>query len=560
MGASAPGAEQNRWHRLGTLIHAHRDFLLVGVLFIAFRVFALLYFRPGGYIRDWSDYTTYLGIAQLSDQGLYPAVHYWLEYPPLFPWLFVGLYRLSLLIPPWLEDPRLWFNALLGMTLLAFEAGNLVLLYAIGRRSADRATALRAVVAYALLFTPFYVLTGYYDTLPLFFMLLGLYLTLEHGDWTGGLALGAGFAVKMTPIVLAPVAVRVLAGSRAKLRHVVGVVAAIALLSLPFWIQNHHLYLMSFRSSLGRSSWESLWAVLEGYFSFGVVGGDRFDPTVTDFSVYPATLPWLWITGAFIVFYLWVYTRRIDYRAPKKVLALAGATMAGFMLYSKGYSPQFLLYLLPFVVLLCPPWRAVMYAIALTTLNFMEHPVYFVLLPEQHWLLTWIVSWRALLFVALVVEELIVLLDSSAAFQRIWSRAATVGLLAGVIWLAFASVGLGRAYYDTRYRAEAYRPAIDYVIGQARTGQSRALAFTDDSVYARFYPFVHDALRLRVVKTARATWADELLAWTGPASFWLWRGDVTDPDLEAWLDKHVCLDLTQKFENGELFLLRPCKR
>ncbi len=562
MVSASATVEQNRWNWLGALIHEHRDFILVGVLFVVFRVFALLFFRPGGYIRDWSDYTTYLGVARLSDQGLYPAIHYWLEYPPLFPWLFVGLYRLSLLVPPWLEDPRLWFNALLGLTLLIFEAGNLVILYAIGRRAAGRETALRVAVAYALLFTPFYVLTGYYDSLPLFFMLLGLYLTLKARDWPGGMALGVGFALKVTPIVLAPVAVRVLPDLRARVRHIAGVVAAIVVLSVPFWVLNRDLYLMSFRSAMQRSSWESLWAVLEGYFSFGVVAGDRFDPTVTDFSVHPATLPWLWIAVAFVAFYLWLYTRRIDYRDPMKVLALAGATMAGFMLYSKGYSPQFLLYLLPFILLVCPPGRAVGYAVALMVLNFLEHPVYFVMLPEQHWLLTWIVSWRALLFVALIVEAVFVLFAGPEAIRRIWSRATAVGLAAGVIWLAVAGVGMSRAYYDAQYRDEAYRSAIEYLIGQASATdgrQARAVVFSDDAIYSRFYPYVHGDLRLRVVKTDRPTWSAELQAWAGQAPFWLWRGNDTDPDLESWLDQHACLDATKKFDQGELFLLRICQ-
>ena len=74
----------------------HRDFTLLALLFASFRLMALLVFEPGGYILDWSGY--YIpgaSFVQLSDRGFYPVIHYWIEYPPVFPWLAVIVYRLS---------------------------------------------------------------------------------------------------------------------------------------------------------------------------------------------------------------------------------------------------------------------------------------------------------------------------------------------------------------------------------------------------------------------------------------------------------------------------------
>ncbi|MFB0546588.1 MAG: hypothetical protein ACETWB_06735, partial [Anaerolineae bacterium] len=113
--------------RFKEIYHDHHDFILLLVLFATFRLLATLFFRPGGFIRDYSEYIPYLGGAGLSDRGLYPFVNYWWEYPPLFPWLAVAIYRLSAVIPPWLEEPRLWFNALLGLALLVFEVVAFVL-------------------------------------------------------------------------------------------------------------------------------------------------------------------------------------------------------------------------------------------------------------------------------------------------------------------------------------------------------------------------------------------------------------------------------------------------
>ena len=76
------------------------------------------------------------------------------------------------------------------------------------------------------------------------------------------------------------------------------------------------------------------------------------------------------------------------------MVALAGLTATFFLLYNKGYSPQFLVYVLPFVVLLMPNGRGVTYAIILTILNVLEQPVYFVMLPDETWLLTSVVIAR----------------------------------------------------------------------------------------------------------------------------------------------------------------------
>ena len=63
------------------------------MLFVSLRLFLQFVSRPQGFVLDASDYNFYLDIAQLSDRGLYPTVDFWLEYPPVFPWLAVAVYK-----------------------------------------------------------------------------------------------------------------------------------------------------------------------------------------------------------------------------------------------------------------------------------------------------------------------------------------------------------------------------------------------------------------------------------------------------------------------------------
>ena len=95
----------------------------------------------------------------------------------MFPILVVGLWWVSTLLPPW-EYANLWFTMTLGGTMLVFEAGNLVLLFCIARRMVDDRAALRTAWFYLALFVPVYTLTAHFESLPLFFFLLGLYLLL----------------------------------------------------------------------------------------------------------------------------------------------------------------------------------------------------------------------------------------------------------------------------------------------------------------------------------------------------------------------------------------------
>jgi hypothetical protein len=94
-------------------------------LFVGFRL-ALLASWPADQLARWSDYDHYYEVARWVGQGWLPYIHYWVEYPPLFPYLAVLLYLLA---------PRyVAFATVLALVQLAFEIGSLVLLYRLARR------------------------------------------------------------------------------------------------------------------------------------------------------------------------------------------------------------------------------------------------------------------------------------------------------------------------------------------------------------------------------------------------------------------------------------------
>src|SRR5579885_727093 len=120
-------------------------------LAVGFRLPAFFLLHYGGGVPDWSDFRYYHELAALSAQGYFPDIQFWIEYPPLFPWLAVGAYKLSLLIPAWI-NPEFWFDLILTVVLAAADAGSIVLIDRLGDAFWGKPAGRRSAVLYAALF------------------------------------------------------------------------------------------------------------------------------------------------------------------------------------------------------------------------------------------------------------------------------------------------------------------------------------------------------------------------------------------------------------------------
>jgi hypothetical protein len=488
------------------------DFALILALFVAFRVMALLAFRPGGLVLDHSDFYWYREAAQLTRQGYVPYVNLWMPYPPLFPLLMVGLWQVSVLLPPW-TFPNLWFSLLLGGTLLLFETGNLTLIYAIARKLHNRETALRSAWFYTALFVPVYTLTGWFESYPVFFFLLGLYLLLRGRPLWSALATGVGFMVKLVPLILLPIGIQVsnfkyqISNNKWRLKvsflnltfdicHLIfyfGVFAlTVVAIGLPFYLLNPRLVWGSLTMNSAREPWETAWALLEGKFGYGIAPLDMRN-TAWDPATGPgSSLPWLWITLVFGLIYLFAYTRPFDWKEPRNLTAFTGFTLILFMLYSKGYSPQWLGWVLAFVALLLPNLRGAFYAVATSLANLIEANVFFTIVPDEHWLLIVTVGLRTLVFVLLAVEFMLIVqpgwLTPAVRLARRWVLVGLASLL--VVGSVPAGARFVHAYFDARDRLSPYRPTIETLRAGGQPGAALILNSYDHTTYDWLYPYL----------------------------------------------------------------------
>src|SRR5207245_9103941 len=93
---------------------------------------------------------------------------------------------------------------------------------------------------------------------------------------------------------------------RRLLAYGVAVAATVLVVAVPLLIANPTMALASARSLLARSSWETLWALADGYYGGGVVApvDQRFDPAAAQRVLHASALPRGAITLGFAAGYL----------------------------------------------------------------------------------------------------------------------------------------------------------------------------------------------------------------------------------------------------------------
>lgn len=363
----------------------HADFLLLFVLFLTFRLSSVWFFRPGGYIRDYSDLIFYQSRASWQEYGLFPYRDYWSEYPPLFAWFTLWIDTLRLRIPLW-EDERLWYVVPFGLVLVTAESITFGALYWVACRlysGRDEHRALRVAWLYAGLFLPVYLLGGWFDALPVATIMVGLAIAVARprvmGAMLFGLVIGVGGLLKLVP--LAMTVVLPLATQRVRV-WTIGLLMALLVMLAGYGLayqQGATMTLASLRSLGERSGWSTLYAWSNGYTRLGKVLGDVFDPAA-DMSLYTSWYPewgvWLFWLGVGALAFIFTLRQEASPQSPHRLVLFTALTYAILLVAYPAWNPQYVLYLLPFLVLVWPNARGLLYALFLSALVLLEHPIY----------------------------------------------------------------------------------------------------------------------------------------------------------------------------------------
>jgi uncharacterized membrane protein len=203
-----------------------------------------------------------------------------------------------------------------------------------------------------------------YDAWPALLTLAALALLLAERDVAAFALLGAAFAAKVYPIVLVPPAAIFVwrTHGRATALRALGVsVGVAALFVVPFLALAPHGLAESFRAQAARSLQVeslggSLLAVADrlGLYSANVVHRTGHAISYDLVGSLPETLAVLSsIAQALAVAVIaWFYVRGRD--DPKRLALTFAAALAGFLAFTRFFSPQYLVWVVPFVLLLEP--------------------------------------------------------------------------------------------------------------------------------------------------------------------------------------------------------------
>ncbi|MDQ6670250.1 MAG: DUF4214 domain-containing protein [Chloroflexota bacterium] len=326
----------------------------------------------------------------------------WTPYPQGTQDLVVGLAAVANIIAASVGSD-VWtgfsvFRALFQLVFLLMPSIlSVAVVASLGRRISLEAATLAALGA-AFSVAPIYygfLSASVAEPLPVLLALVAVWCLADARHTPAGLAIGAGAALKLFPLLLLPVGMMFVNSWKARLRMTLASVGVVVAVFLPPALTNVEIFLSPIRWQSGRPPWESLYAFINWAGSaphefrapyFADIGfGDGFGwvfwgitPRISALlSPVPAG-PLRWenpvslVGTGLIVLVCFAVGRR-------SVLSLVRwclFSLAGFMFWSVGWSPQYELYIVPLVLLgVQPAGVGLVAALLLEGLTLLEYPV-----------------------------------------------------------------------------------------------------------------------------------------------------------------------------------------
>ena len=372
----------------------------LAAIFVLIR-FILFVTIPYEGIQGYGDFLHFFNMARLGA----PFIDFWVEFPPLFPFL-------SEILEMFASGRAHTYGYLLILLLTVVQAGNLVLVSTFASKMYTQAKARKIGLVYLALIVGLPYGWWYFDVVVVFWMLLGLKYIFEESGIKAGFAIGLGMLTKWFPVLLIAEVWRRRSVKFAIVTTITALLLVVLVLGM-LMLTSPDMTEASLRSQLSKGSWETVWALIDGNYSTGNFGPEieRYDPALATISRRaPAVVPPL---VTFLLFGgIGIY---LMYRVRGKEMitgvAFIGATWSLFLLWSPGWSPQWILYLLPLVLLAIPFQRAVMISLSLVLISVLEWPI---LLSRGMFDLMWVpVMLRTFIIILIFVEMARIAISSS---------------------------------------------------------------------------------------------------------------------------------------------------
>ncbi|MEJ2448545.1 MAG: hypothetical protein P8Y37_11490 [Anaerolineales bacterium] len=362
----------------------------IPVWFLAGRMILLLSLPIEG-LKSYGDFWNFFNLAAAG----WPYLQIWVEFPPIFPFLS----RIIYLAVGGKEHAYVY---ILAMFFSIVQAVNIYLFIRIAEKSLIANERIQRTVVYSMLLVGLFYGWAYFDSLGVFFLLLSIYLSLRGSRLSPGFAMGLGGLVKWFPVFVFPASVK-WRGAKNSIRIGLILIATIVIAWGLLYAISPEFVTASLVSQTAKGSWETAWAIIDGNFGTGNfnVNSNRFDAlTATLPAGNPSRISPLLTLPVFLLIGLFVFLKA-KIATGKEFIAFSGFTMVLFLLWAPGYSPQWMLYLLPLVLLRFDQYRGILVGLVLVLINLLEWPI--ILSRGLFNYLSWTILLRTFFFVVLAV-------------------------------------------------------------------------------------------------------------------------------------------------------------
>jgi 4-amino-4-deoxy-L-arabinose transferase-like glycosyltransferase len=230
----------------------------------------------------------------------------------------------------------------------------LFVLYLILKSTFNERRAVKLALYYAAL--PSVVIANVYsnDIIALFPAALAIYMMTKGKALLCGILIGVAALCKGFPFLLLIPALVAFKKAGDKLKVAGSAIFTVVFVSLPFMLMNPYTYISTFTHEGSRGPWETVWALIDGYYSHGGLLHPYFDKffyhsnllkiysaSHYDHAVYDWNFDWMpsFLTACQILIVILVFlacTSRVW-----EIYSYCGVFYIGYMLFFKGYSTQF---------------------------------------------------------------------------------------------------------------------------------------------------------------------------------------------------------------------------
>jgi len=335
-------------------------------LFLLVRIFLLISLPYEG-VKGYGDLWNYFSQAQLG----IPFIDFWTEFPPLFPFLSKLLFVMA-------SGREHSFTYLFFIGMSCIQAGNIYLFY----KLLDFLPGVKAkgerVILYAGILLGLSYGWGYFDPLVNFVILVSMLFLLKGNYTLSSILIAAGTLVKWFPLLVLPAGWKMMQKKRKFIMIVVVVILIVLFVWGALFLISPDMTKASLISQLKKGSWETVWALLDGNINTGNFGPniDRLAPeSINELEPQQAVIsPWvtllIFTAAGLIIFF------SVGVTDAEGFINFTAVTIVLFFIWSPGYSPQWMLYFLPFILCLFPFRQSLLISLIWTFVHLMEWPIF----------------------------------------------------------------------------------------------------------------------------------------------------------------------------------------